>query len=275
MRLLIIAFVAIVAAPLAGADSLDARAQFAERRGLIEADDRCALFTPDVRNALVSGAAQARGALLRGGWTEERVQELEHAARNAAAARACDDARTLEAAARARDSYRAWARTPSLTLPGLLRAWRAQRRPDAAGWLLVQDIPAPRRAQFGVRPDAVALVAPIAASERPPASASLVIRDVARASAPTLSAPARRARGLEAGAPLRAAATRIHARERRIATVDGVRSVIFEFPPDVLPQLAALDPRESAILEVGGQRLLIEIGDFAAARTFLALAQPR
>lgn len=275
MRFLIFALAAALTPVLAAAQELDARAQYAERRALIETDSRCALFSADVRSALQVGAAQARGALLRGGWSDERLLDLEGAAVSAARARACDDPRTQEAAARVRDSFRAWTRTPSLTLPGLAREWRAQRRPDAAGWLLVQDIPAPRRAAFGVRPDAAALVVPLGWTGRAPASASLVIRDVARAAAPTLAAPARRERGLEAGAPLRAASRRIHARDRQMATVNGMRSVVFEFPPEILPLLAALDPRESAVIELDGQRLLIEIGDFAAARAFLALPQAR
>jgi len=275
MRRLLCLIILFLAPLAAAADPPDARAQYAERRGLLEADAACGLFDPTVRGALQIGAAQARGALLRGGWSDARVGELERAAVAAARARQCNDARTLEAAGRARDSFRAWTRTPSLTLPGDEREWRVQRRPDPAGWLLVQDIAAPRRAAFGVRPGAVALVVPLPLGARAPARASLIVRDVTQTRAPNLSVPGRNARGLERGAPSLNAARRIHAQGRRIETTAGLRSVVFIFPPEVLTLLAGLDVRESAIVDLDGQRLLIEIGDFAAARAFLALAPAR
>jgi hypothetical protein len=62
----------------------NARTAYVERRGLLEADAQCRLFEPSIRAALSVGLAQTRGALLREGWTNARLRELDSAAVNAA-----------------------------------------------------------------------------------------------------------------------------------------------------------------------------------------------
>lgn len=254
-----------------------AQAAFAERRGLLEADTRCGLFTPDIRFALEAGAGQARGSLLRGGWTQARLEELEHAAVTAARARACDDARTTEAAARARLGFASWARTPSMDFPAAERVWVARRNSDVAGWRLRQDVGA-TGAVFGVREQDgqqhLSFVLPLAANGAAPSAAQIVVRDPGRARA-NLDVPGRTARGLEAGAPSSASAQRFWASARSIETANRTRQLVFTFPNTAFESLLRLDPRESIEVRLGaegnGARYLIEVGDIAAARAFLAI----
>lgn len=254
-----------------------AQMAFVERRGLLEADAQCSLFTPDIRAALQAGAAQARSTLQREGWARTRLDELETAAIAAARARRCDDARTAQAAEQARSSFASWARTASMTFPGRDRAWIARRFPDAAGWRLTQELP--HAARIGVREidgaQAFTLNLPSAAGQSAPNSAQLVLRDPTRASADMLDLRGRAAQGLEAGAPSPASAHSFWASARRN---DG-GEVSFTFPQAAFQAMLALDPREAVEIRVqrggGAQRILVEVGDVAAARTFLAIRAER
>jgi hypothetical protein len=48
------------------------------------------------------------------------------------------------------------------------------------------------------------------------------------------------------------------------------QAIVFNFPQHTANALLALDPREALIIELGATRLLIEVGDFAAAHAFLS-----
>ncbi len=255
-----------------------AQSAFAERTGLLEVDARCHLFTPDIRFALEAGAAQARGALLRGGWTEARIQELADAVTEAARGRACNDAGIASAASAARAGFASWARMPSMTFAGSERNWTARRFPDPGGWRLRQDVPV--GAAFGVREVSGAqeldFVAPLANGEYPPASAQLVVRDPDRARA-NLDVPGRLAHGLQAAAPSATASRVFFASARRIeTTTQHQRYMAFAFPQAAFQALLALDPREAVEIRLGaageGRHFLIEVGDIAAARAFLAIS---
>jgi hypothetical protein len=272
MRLATFAFtLALLCAGSASAQ--DARTLYVERRGLIEADAQCRLLDPGPLDALRASTAQARGALLRAGWSNTQVGELDAAVAVAAQARACDDARTLGAARTARAAYTTWANSGRMEFPGWDRAWLALRAPDADGWRLRQTISAPRAAVFGVRDhddaQCLALIAPNQTGARPPQSAHLILR--ARTSPfVEVALPARMAYGLAAGAPA----------EPSAAELVGVRSVehgrvVFTFPDNAFAMLLTLDPRETVIVElydgVSRQRLYVEVGDIAAARAFLTI----
>lgn len=254
-----------------------AQAAYAERRALLAADQSCNLFTPPMRTALQATAAQARGALLRGGWTLTRLDELDAAAVGAVRNRACSDPTTQQAAARARLGFQSWSRSHAMNFPGAARTWYARRTPDPVDhWMLKQ--PLPFGAVFGVRePNGVgelALTAPLTSNA--PAGAELVLRDVARAPRSQMDVPGRTAHGLAAGAPAPATATAFRASARRIETgPDGARRIVFVFPGAALLALCALDPREAAEIRFDGAAatILVEIGDIGAARAFL-VAQP-
>lgn len=279
--LLALAFAATAAPALAQPAAPTAQAAYAERRALLEADRVCTLFDPGMRAALVSTAGQARGALLRGGWTMARIGELESAAVAAARSRRCGDERTEAAANRARLGYGAWARTHAMTFTGVTRSWLARRTPDPADqWMLRQEIDAPRAATFGLRGfdghQELTLILPLTANGNAPGAAELLLRDPARARNSQMDVPGRTARGLAAGAPAPAWSRGYQAQARRIETVRGQRRALFLFPAAAADAMASLDPREAAEIRLGdGTRLYVEIGDFAAARAFLAAQLPR
>lgn len=281
MRLIFLsAALALLCASAASADPPNAREAYVERRGLLEADTACQLFTPSLRGALQVGAAQARGALLRAGWSSAQTRELEAAAVSAARARACSDQRTLTAAADARSAFASWVNAGTMEFPGWERSWIA-RRSAASGptWRLSQAIDTPIAAVFGVRQvgdtQRLTLIVPIARGETGPHSATLTMRDARRVSAIEVTLPQRVAYGLAAGAPPPNAATDIPS-TRAIERLDQGRSqAVFTFPDSAFRDLLALDPRESIAVRLatarGAQTLYIEVGDIAAARAFLTL----
>ncbi len=277
MRLILLAL-ALGTATAASATEPNARTAFVERRGLLEADAQCRLLDPSIRSALNVGLAQARGSLLREGWTSARLRDLETAAVNAARTRTCADQRTTDAAADARRSFAQWANAGSMLFPGWDRSWRARRVADQFGWRLSQGIEAPTPAMFGVRQlrDAqhLALALPLARGATAPTSVQLIMRDRDRSGMREVALSERISQGLEAGLPAPMASMSVPS-VRTIETRDGHRTAVYTFPDTAFRGLVALDPRETVELrlETGRttQRLLIEVGDIAAARAFLTL----
>jgi hypothetical protein len=281
MRFLLIAVALLAAAGVSASaeEPPNARAAYVERRGLLEADDQCRLFTPDIRAALEIGAARTRGALLRAGWSSAQVRQLDQAVAAAAGGRACDDQRTLASAAEARDSFSVWVNARTMEFPGWARTWIARRSSGGDGWRLSQAIDAPVIAVFGVRDrdgaQRLSLVAPLARGQPAPTSAVLVMRDVARAPADEVSLPQRVAYGLEAGAP-RPGRAATHPSTHAIERLDnGASQAVFVFPDSAFRVLLALDPRESVEIRLQygrrSERLFVEVGDIAAARAFLTI----
>lgn len=258
----------------------NARAAYAERRGLLEADAQCRLFTPDIRIALQVTAAQARGALLRSGWTNAQMRDLEQAAISAARSRRCGDARTAQAADNARHAFLRWVNAGTMQFPGWERTWVARRAViDEPAWRLSQAIDAPLAATFGVREESGAqhlvLVIPVARGGTAPASVNLIMRDSARARVTEVALPQRMSYGLAAGAPAPNAAARLPS-TRTIERLSGGRSqAVFTFPNNAFRDLLALDPRESVAFDLvdgrSTQRVYAEVGDVGAARTFLTI----
>jgi hypothetical protein len=254
-------------------DGPNARVAFVERRGLLEADAQCRLLTPSVRDALNVGALQARGALLRAGWSNVQTHDLEQTVISAARARPCSDARTVAAATQARASFGQWANAGTMAFPGWERVWVARR--SAEGWRLSQRIDTPINATFGVRQDRegrqqLVLEIPVARGATAPQSARLVLRDSARVPLREISLTQRMAGGLSSGAPDPVTARGF----------DGVRTgernnTAFIFPDAAFNAMLALDPRETVELRVqtgrASQRLFVEISDIAAARAFLTI----
>ena len=258
----------------------NARAAYAERRGLLEADAQCRLFTPDIRVALQVTAAQARGALLRSGWTNAQMRDLEQAAISAARSRQCGDARTAQAADNARHAFLRWVNAGTMQFPGWERTWVARRAViDEPAWRLSQAIEAPLAATFGVREESgvqhLVLVIPVARGAAAPASVNLIMRDAARARVTEVALPQRMSYGLAAGAPAPNAAARLPS-TRTIERLSGGRSqAVFTFPNNAFRDLLALDPRESVAFDLvdgrSTQRVYAEVGDVGAARTFLTI----
>lgn len=248
---------------------MNAQVAYAERRALLEADRTCRLFTASMRSALEAGAGQAAGALLRSGWTMTRLGQLDAAAVSAAQTRPCSDARTVQAAQRARAGFGAYAQTHAMSFPGGSRTWAARRTPDpAGGWMLSQALPG--AARFGVRErngaQELALIVPNGV--RAPGAVQLLLRDPVRAATSQMDIPGRLARGLAAGVPAPQNARAFQPRQRLAEN----GATAFLFAPDALVLMTRLDPREAGafVFADGRPDLLIEIGDVAAARSFLA-----
>ncbi len=276
----LIGVLTLLAASASAAEAPNARAAYVERRGLLEADARCQLFAHDMRTALNASAGQARGALLRAGWSRTQVGELEQTVVAAAGARACNDVRTQSAAADARAAFGTWLRANSVTFEGWARAWETRRVAGSDGWRLRQAMDAPIRAQFGVRAargaDRLVLVVPVARRAAPPAVASLSARNPRTSAAPEISLQQRMTQGLEAGAPAPGAVTLTFAATRSIERLErGANQAVFTFPDAAFGALLALDPRETIVVTVQertvSRRILIEVGDIAAARDFLTI----
>ncbi|MBL8530634.1 MAG: hypothetical protein JNK94_02775 [Hyphomonadaceae bacterium] len=273
-RIFLVFLLSFGLAPIASADPPNAHTAFVERQALLEIDGRCHLLEAGPRTALQAGAAQARGALLRAGWTLTRMNDLESAVRAAARERSCDDARTRAAAAEARGAYADWATASVMDFPGLRRSWTARRTVGANGWRLSQTIDAPLAAVFGVRefsgPQQLALIVP----GEHAGGVQISLRDSARASAASLDLTARMAYGLEAGAPALGAPARSFPATRRVERLMGRVQTVYIFPNEAFSALLQLDPRESVVLRMAGpapRTLYVEVGDVAAARAFLTL----
>jgi hypothetical protein len=279
MRLLFLAATLSLAmtAAASASDPPNARETYVERRGLIEIDTRCRLLRADLRAALNVSMAQSRGALLREGWTNAQVRSLDQTVASAARNRACNDARTVQAAADAQRAFMRWINAGSMEFPGWERTWLA-RRGSADGWRLSQAIEAPVASVFGVRDregsQRLALIVQVARGGAAPASAQLVMRNPRNAMR-EVPLTQRVAYGLQAGAPAPGQSASVPS-TRSMERLGGGRSqIVFTFPDTAFRDLLALDPRETVEIRVNDgrrtQSLYVEVGDIAAARAFLTL----
>lgn len=279
MRLFLLSLAGLMAmaSPSFAQNSADAREAYVERRGLLEINTRCNVLAPSLHAALEVGAMQARGALLRAGWSTAQTGQLESTIVSAARARPCNDNRTLEAASQARAAFGQWANAGAMTFPGWERNWVARRA--TSGWRLSQAIDAPVPATFGVRQVGAAqqLALTVAAPSRSAAAtnAILIMRNPARPRVEEVNLTQRVAFGLRAGAPPIASSLSTPS-TRTLEDISGGRAMaVFAFPDSAFRTLLALDPRESVEIRLTQGRathqIFVEVGDIAAARAFLVL----
>lgn len=248
---------------------------YAERAAMMVADDRCRLFEATLSAALAMGAYQARNAALRGGIGRVELNALTELARARGGAISCRDPLLLKEANRVRGAFSSFASLNKMSFPGASGGWRVDRtvvssRIDEGRWALTTT---PVRAsapgaRFGLaaRDGQTYLLASTAGAA--PASVRLVLRDLAKAPDPYLA-------GNLASAP--AAFNRTIFASERIAAPDGEAG--FRFTDAAIDAISMLDPRE--VVEVDFvqstrsgdqiQRAVYEVGDFAAAVSFLRL----
>ncbi|MFZ4120962.1 MAG: hypothetical protein ACOYKM_04795 [Caulobacterales bacterium] len=259
----------------------DAQTAFAERSALLAADSRCQLLRAEERAAIVAAAAQARGALLRGGWTGTRVDALRSRATAAGQARACDDPALRQSAAQAQAGYEGWSRMTQMRFPGTHSAWSARRVPDAQGFMLRQE--GRGGTVLGVRytenGPVATLTAPLAAQSPAPGFGAISFRDSARAPSSLADVPGRGTTLAALVAPP-AMARVVFATQLSVETdEEGRRFAVVTFPQSAFAAIAGLDPREAIEVRLGrepgvrGVSLVFEVGDLAAAQAFL-LARP-
>ncbi|MDB5467029.1 MAG: hypothetical protein JWQ46_1791 [Phenylobacterium sp.] len=280
---------ALVASPgIAHAQALDL---FYERTVMSVADERCRLFTPDVAAALAAATAQAKGAALRAGAAPDKVKAVERGARAKAAQADCASGDIAVAATRVRSAFAGFSRLTRLSYPGDVAGWRADRSDGrAARWRLMQQASfGADRMDFGLAgregPGALMAIGRFGDGAVPYA-AHLLLRDGSRSAGPYLD---RWNGGATAGLPLSRrlpprSAVKIYAAEARspagqdLSPKDAGPGWAFRFPADAAHELAGLDPREAVAVEFlfpgdVARRAYVEVGDFAAGRAFLTLAE--
>jgi hypothetical protein len=277
-----------VAPGLARAQPVDL---FYERTVMTAAQQRCDLFAPEVAAALASAAAQARGAALRAGTTASTLRQVESSAQAKAASVGCASPDIAVAADRVKSAFAGFAKVERLVYPGDILSWRADRGSGRTNrWKLAQDVAfGPDRMAFGLagreNPGTLIAVARFADGAAPYA-ARLMLRDEDRSGRPYLN---RWGGGATTNLPLDrrlppagalktfAAAARSPAGQDLLPK-DIATGWAFRFPDAAAQALAGLDPRESIAVEflfAGDvtRRAYVEVGDFAAGRAFLQLAQ--
>jgi hypothetical protein len=278
--------------PAIGATAADL---FYERAVMVAADGDCHLFQPDVSSALSASLVQARGAALRSGADMASLDEIAGRASEVAAHAGCASPDIAVAANRVRAGFAGYAHMPRMDFPGDLESWSAERplpsstmhwrasQRDRFGWDLMQ---------FGIadQGDARPLVAVASfADGARPYGARLVIRDASITSGPYLDARQADISGripIAGRLPPRSASRVFTAEEMTAASSDLAGADLaggwaFRFPEAATDALAALDPREAVAVEFlfpgdGGETVrtaYVEVGDFASARAFQALAQ--
>lgn len=263
---------------------------FYERAAMVAVDAKCGLFAPDLGQALAAATAQARGAALRAGASQARLDELERSARALAENANCASPGVARAAQQVRSAFQGFAQLSRITYPGDVAAWHADRVGGPGSlWRLKQDTRfGADTMTFGLagRDEAEALLAvaqfPDGAT---PYAARLVLRDVDRTPGPYLD---RWSGGPTARLPLArrlpppGALETFMAQARKPAGRDllppGARGGwAFRFPPAAAKALAALDPREAVAVDFlfptgGVRRAYVEVGDFAAGAAFVQMA---
>lgn len=290
--------VVLVAAATLGPVAAHAQAVniFYERVLMTAAGKRCGLFTAPIAAALAAGQAQARGAALRAGTDPQELTLVEARARSKAAAQACNSPDLALAASRVKTGFEGYARLIKMDYPGEVAGWKAQRIASRDGmvWNLSQTTRfGADRMTFGLagKNGARSLVAVVRfADGARPYAARLVVRDADRAPRPYLDR-----RGRTGALPL---ASRVTPRTMTDTWLAEARfspdpllideslkgAIAYRFPAAAAQALAGLDPREAVEVEfvfpgsakTGNRdtlrRAYVEVGDFAAGRAFLTVA---
>ena len=260
---------------LAGQAAASPGRLYAERAAMMVADGRCHLFEPTLSSALAMGAYQARNTALRGGIGRTELNALTELARTRGGAISCRDPVLLKEANRVRDAFSSFAGLYKMSFPGAAGGWRADRTvvssrigegrwalPAAPAWASAPG------SRFGLAARAGETYLMASTAGAAPASVRLVLRDLAKAPDPYLTGNL---------APAPAAFNRTIFASDRIPAPDGEAG--FRFTDAAIDAISMLDPRE--VVEVDFvqstrtgdqiQRAVYEVGDFAAAVSFLRL----
>ena len=284
---------ASVAAPaLVHAAAVDA---YYERAVMTAADQHCRLFTPELGSALQAAEAQARGAALRSGLNNSTLDQVEQRADAKVASIPCGSHDIAMAATRVRTAFDGYSKLQSMSYPGDVAAWTADRSTSrrVAIWKLSQAEPfVGGQLVFGLAgedgPSSLVAVASFPDNAQPYA-ARLVVRDQSLAPEAFINV-IRASNGktpLSARTPPRSAIRAFMAEARANADPTllphGARQgVAFRFPKSAAQTLSGLDPREAVAIDFlfatpsGGEQVrtaYVEVGDFAAGRAFLASSQ--
>jgi hypothetical protein len=258
--------------------------QLYERTLMTAADGRCRLFSPTVSAALDASRAQARGATLRSGASELQVTALEQRARAKAARAACDSKDLTLAASRVKAAFDGYSQMLSMTYPGDVASWKAERSVSATipVWRLSQPASfGGDRLMFGLAGRAKAVTAVATFDNGPrPYTARIIVRDVSRTLGPYFAPGA--GRNLSGKVAPRNASIVFNAETREespltLLPTGAKTGLAFRFPTAAADAIAQLDPREAVTVEFAfagrgdevTRKAYVEVGDFAAGRAFL------
>ncbi len=258
--------------------------QLYERTLMTAADGRCRLFAPTISSALDAARAQARGATLRSGASEQQVAALEQRARAKADGTACNSKDLTTAAARVKAAFDGYAQMQTMTYPGDTASWKAERAVSATipVWRLSQPSSfGGDRLMFGLagRAKDLMAVATFDNGQRPYA-ARIIVRDTARTQGPYFDPRGGRALSAKVAPRNVSRVFTAETREEAPATllpVGAKTGMSFRFPLAAADAISELDPREAIVVEFAftgrgdevTRRALLEVGDFAAGRAFL------
>lgn len=298
-RIAWLSVIALVAAAPAFAQA-DANRAFLERASLRAADEVCELFDMREQLALEMGFWQSRGALLRGGYSADRINALHEEAIIFAESKSCDDPGMQVSSARLKDAFLAFSRTPFMEFRGIERQWIASRTLTDV-WSTYQEDPA-SRVRLGLvynerasdplafaepdkarPPPLFSTVFPLPEGASPPAYARLILRDSAKSPEAWLGLFGHNG-GLTP--PPRGVSRQLWASGRKIIDAppyedgDKTRGALFLFDEKARAAFESLDPREAITLEFAPSgrspdakavRVVMEVGDFRAAAAFGAI----
>lgn len=274
--------------------AVDASRAFGRRTATKAFAARCKLLSEDEMRALESGRLQSRGALLRSGADLADVNAQENASIASVAGVPCDQKQALEEVNALRGAFAAWENQRQQEYKGTERSWIANRNSASRErqWhveqTLLQD--GDRSLTFGLTGlDGKVSLDLVSEGGLTPRSAVLRVRDAAKLDKP-LSPFMRKllkmpTTGLASMAPPQSASKSYFASDRVMADKTLLHSEArnatgtrFIFEPSALRAFSALDPRETAVLDLywsSGlgkpdrvQQVYIEVGDFMAARLF-------
>lgn len=281
----------------------DAEQAFLERTSLKAADEKCKYFTDLERSALISGQLQARGSLLRAGFSAEDIDKAAEEVRLFANRQPCGSADFMAARAHLKSAFEAFVGTMVMDYPGAISVWNASRsRWDK--WRLVQngthnafpfqfgllapvltdpdDFPAsfsrPLDAPLQTKPFDLTLEIILPEGMAEPSLARILVRDEIKAPSPWLGSIFRD----EPGPPPRGLTKAYWASGRSVLTDDktGEKRLRFTFSPDATAAIEGLDPRERFEIAITPNArsnnadliyLQVEVGDFAAGHAFTKL----
>jgi hypothetical protein len=278
-RALILASLALAAAPAALADPAAVRRTWLERVAISAADQSCNLFSEGERLALRSGLYQAEGELLRANQSRVEMDRLSAEVSARARSLGCGHPDVVSVAATVRNAYRQFAKESYFEYPAAHAVWGASRS-EHDRWS-VRQTDKDSGLIFGLRrvpgkPDESRLAIAMPARGATPASAQLVFRDNDKMPEPWFGALNGKSAKL-AAAPRATAyiawASKVMSGKDEV----GDPIWIFTFDAATIAALELLDPREAVQVNLNPaprakdqkvRQVTFEIGDFRAARAF-------
>ncbi len=277
--------------PVFGADAFTA---YRERTSILLIAMHCDALGKLEKTALVSGRAQARGALLRAGKTVQELDELEADLARRAALIACDREDVQTEITRMREAAQIWSRLYTMRFPSRWQNWEA-RRDDArnkARWRVRAPLSnaSDTAMDFGlVAQGEKAFLDLVVLGGRTPTSVVLHIRDSNKLKEPMdndlLRLMGRTGDSPKNLMPPQSVTQSFFAIDKMLAppsltgeTGKSSTAILFRFADKALHAFSHLDPRDVVALELvypphagaklRRERVYAEVGDFASARLF-------